>query len=203
MFDPFYTTKPQGKGTGLGLSTVAGIVRSHGGFVNVYSQVGQGTKMMVYLPAELDTAAVPTAAPAPPDHSTGHGELLLLVDDEQPILTLTRATLEASGYRVLTACGGEEGLATYRANRQDVRLVVLDMMMPGTDGPAVMAELRREAPVLPIIAASGLKPVGRTAEAVAAHATAFLSKPFSDDELLHTVARLLQATAVRGQGGPS
>lgn len=198
MFDPFYTTKPQGKGTGLGLSTVAGIVRSHGGFVNVYSQVGQGTKMTVYLPVELDRAAVPIAAPAPPDHATGHGELLLLVDDEQPILTLTRATLEASGYQVLTACGGEQGLATYRANRRDVRLVVLDMMMPGTDGPAVMAELRRESPALPIIAASGLKPVGRTAEAVAASATAFLSKPFSDDELLHTVARLLQATAARG-----
>jgi PAS domain S-box-containing protein len=194
MFDPFFTTKPLGKGSGLGLSTVVGIVRSHGGFVNVYSEVGQGTKMTVYLPVQPadphSPAAVPSAHTAPPP---GHGELLLLIDDEPAILTLTKATLEASGYQVLTAGGGDEGLAAFRANRPAVRLVVQDMMMPGTDGPTVMAELRREAPTLPIIAASGLKPVGRAAEAVAAHASAFLPKPFSDDELLQTVARLLQS----------
>lgn len=191
MFDPFFTTKPLGQGSGLGLSTVVGIVRSHGGFVNVYSQVGQGTKMMVYLPAQADGT---TAPPAPPPGSApppGRGELLLLVDDEVAILALTKASLEANGYRVLTARGGEEGLAAFRANRGGVRLVVQDMMMPGTDGPTVMAELRREAPALPIIAASGLKPVGRTAEAVSAYAAAFLPKPFSDDDLLHTIARLL------------
>jgi two-component system cell cycle sensor histidine kinase/response regulator CckA len=193
MFDPFFTTKPLGQGTGLGLSTLVGIVRAHGGFVNVYSQVGQGTKMTVYLPVGGDspsvTAVAPTAASAPP---AGHAELLLLIDDERAILALTKATLEASGYRAIAACGGEEGLAAFRANRSDVRLVVLDMMMPGTDGPTVLAAVRREAPALPVIAASGLKPVGPAAEAVATHATAFLLKPFSDDELLHTVARLLR-----------
>jgi len=198
MFDPFFTTKPLGQGTGLGLATVVGIVRSHGGFVNVYSQVGQGTKVMVYLPTQASGGTAPAASPAGAVPAPGHGELLLLIDDERAILAVTKATLEANGYKVLTACGGEEGLATFRANRSAVRLAVLDMMMPGTDGPTVMAELRRETPTLPVIAASGLKPIGRTAEVVAAHAAAFLLKPFSDDDLLHTVARLLRPRDTTG-----
>ena len=199
MFDPFFTTKPLGKGTGLGLSTVVGIVRSHGGFVNVYSEVGHGTKLMVYLPVQATDPPTPAALSTDTVPPPGHGELLLLIDDEPAILTLTKATLEASGYRVLTAGGGAEGLAAFRAHRSEVRLVVQDMMMPGTDGPTVMTELRREAPSLPVIAASGLKPVGRAAEAVAAHASAFLSKPFSDDDLLRTIARLLRPEVA---GGP-
>jgi signal transduction histidine kinase len=190
MFDPFFTTKPQGLGTGLGLSTVLGIVRAHGGFVTVYSQVGRGTEMSVHLPA-----AEPAAGAGGSDVSrwnpTGRGELILVVDDEPAILATARATLDGHGYRTLTARGGAEAIALLRARRDEVRLVVVDLMMPEVDGPAVMAEIRRRSPHLPILAASGLPPTGRYAEAIAATAARFLSKPYSDDDLLAAVGRSL------------
>src|SRR5204862_320590 len=119
----------QGKGTGLGLSTVLGIVRSHGGFVGVYSEPGKGSRFNVYLPALTDGTV--TAAPAERhDLPAGHGELILIIDDEEPILATARATLEGHGYRVLTAARGAEGVEAYRRSGE-VRAVLLDMMMPG------------------------------------------------------------------------
>ncbi len=190
MFDPFFTTKPFGQGTGLGLSTVRGIVKSHGGFVNVYSEVGVGTKVMVYLPAVPDAAAVvtPPAVAIP----SGRGELILVVDDEPLILTTTAAALTGSGYQVLTAAGGEAGIELYRQHRHRVAVVLLDMMMPGTDGPAVLSALRGLDPGVKVLAASGLRPAGRVAEAVAAGSVGFLQKPYSDETLAAALAELLR-----------
>ncbi|MBX7104195.1 MAG: PAS domain S-box protein [Gemmataceae bacterium] len=189
IFDPFFTTKPQGQGTGLGLSTVVGIVKSHGGFVNLYSEEGRGTKMTVYLPAHDAPATSQPEASHPPSGATG--ELILLIDDESAIRSMTRAALEDHGFRVITAAEGGEGLILFRQNSGTIRAVVVDMMMPGVDGPQVMAELRRDWPTVPIVAASGLKPTGATARAIEEFASTFLLKPYSDDDLVRTLNQLL------------
>ena len=117
-------------GTGLGLSTVAAVVKSHGGIVNVYSEPGKGTTFKVYLPAldvSSDGPAQPTEQASLP---RGDGELILVIDDEASILTITKQTLEAFGYRVLTATDGADALSVYVQHKADIAVVLTDMMMP-------------------------------------------------------------------------
>ena len=119
----------------------------------------------------------------------------MIVDDEPLILVTAKAVLEASGYRVLTARGGAEALDSFRERHRDIAAVLLDMMMPGVDGPTAMAAMRAIDPNAKIVAASGLRLAQRPAEAFAAGAIAFLKKPYSDSELLRTLAKLLHGTA--------
>ena len=119
----------------------------------------------------------------------------MIVDDEPLILVTAKAVLEASGYRVLTARGGAEALELFREQHRDISAVLLDMMMPGIDGPTAMAAMKVIDRNVKIIAASGLRLAQRPAEAFAAGAIAFLKKPFSDGELLQTLARLLHGAA--------
>jgi two-component system, cell cycle sensor histidine kinase and response regulator CckA len=189
IFEPFFTTKPVGKGTGLGLSTVYSIVKSHGGFVNVYSEFGEGTTFFIYLPASSDNTLVP------PDEMNqelckGNGELILVVDDEEYILEATKDTLESTGYRVLTAKDGTEALSIFAQNKEDVRLVLTDIMMPYMDGVATIRALKNMKPDLPIIAASGM--IGnKSREAVEVGAHVCLAKPFTTERLCSTVQELL------------
>jgi PAS domain S-box-containing protein len=196
IFEPFFTTKEQGRGTGLGLSTASGIVRSHGGFVSVYSEPGKGSRFGVYLPAP--EAGAKEAMPAErPDLPAGRGEVVLVIDDEEPILLLARTVLERRGYRVLTAARGAEGAETYRRSGE-VRAVLLDMMMPGLDGLATLRMLLEIDPKARVIAASGLKAGGRVEEAVAAGALLFLPKPYTEEQLLRALAEILQDASERG-----
>ena len=190
-FDPFFTTKTQDKGTGLGLSMVRGIVRSHGGFLQVDSDVGRGSRFAIYLPAQSPEAQKPGVS-AESDVRRGKGELVLVVDDEVPMLEAVGAVLRSRGYRVLTACGGEEALEIYDRNRAEVHVVLLDMMMPGMDGLAVMAKLRERDPHVRIIASSGLRLADGTAETLAASQVPFLPKPFSEEQLLAALAKMLR-----------
>ena len=190
IFDPFFTTKPFGSGSGLGLSTVRGIVKSHGGFVNVYSELGHGTRITTYMPTSIEPTESAGAAEEDEEWE-GNGELILVVDDEPLILLMTKATLESSGYKVLTANGGAAALQLFRDRYRDIAAVLLDMMMPGMDGPTTMQAIKAIAPDVKIIAASGLRLTERPAEALAAGAIAFLKKPFSDTELLQTLSTLL------------
>jgi two-component system cell cycle sensor histidine kinase/response regulator CckA len=194
VFEPFFTTKPQGHGTGIGLSTALGIVKGHGGFISVYSEVGRGTQFKVHLPAvEVDEVA--SAEPATSDLPAGHGEGVLVVDDEAAIREIGKGTLEAFGYKVRTAVDGAEAVAEYAAHRDEIHVVVLDMMMPVMDGPATARALQRLSPDVKIIATSGLPAGGKIAEATTAGVAAFLAKPYTAEDLLKAIARVLASGA--------
>jgi PAS domain S-box-containing protein len=186
IFEPFFTTKAHGKGTGLGLSTVVGILKSHRGFVNVSSRVGEGTEFRVFLPA-LGTTTMPleTALEQP----FGKGELILVVDDEIAIRETTREFLESHHYQVITAGSGSEAIALYHQHQDKLQLVITDMMMPSMSGQSMIQSLRVLNSHLKIIAFSGL--VANEKIAIAAGVNAFLAKPFSSQELLSQVHHVL------------
>jgi PAS domain S-box-containing protein len=190
IFDPFFTTKEQGRGTGLGLSTVAGIVRSHGGFVNVYSEAGRGAQFKVYLPAIESAQSAPAKAPRR-DLPAGNGELILVIDDENAIREVAKETLITFGYRVMVASDGAEALAIFVAHKDEVKLVITDMMMPYMDGPATIRALRRLDPAIKIIVTSGLKAEDKVAEATQIGLKTFLPKPYTAEKLLKAVAAAL------------
>jgi len=145
IFDPFFTTKELGHGTGLGLSSVIGIVKSHGGFMTVHSEIGRGTTFKVYLPAVVDKLERLAETPEtvlPP----AHGELLLLVDDEKAILQVARALLEGHGYRILTAEDATEALALFAMRKDEIKLVLTDLAMPLMDGVSLIRTLKKMKP---------------------------------------------------------
>jgi PAS domain S-box-containing protein len=191
IFDPFFTTKEVGKGTGLGLSTVLGIVDSHGGFITVASEVGKGTEFRVYIPSG-GTAVQAVARSEIQRLPTGHGELILVVDDETSIREMTKDMLETFGYQVLAAKDGMEAILHYDRHRAEINLVVTDMMMPNMDGGAVIRVLKRINPDVRIVAVSGLAEGEGMMDAEKDVVRAFLSKPYRAEELLKTIEQALR-----------
>ncbi|WP_395751219.1 PAS domain S-box protein [Prosthecobacter sp.] len=194
IFDPFFTTKEQGKGTGLGLSTVLSIVKSHGGFLNVYSEPGNGTTFSVCFPALEGSEAV-TARAQHDTHPRGGDELILIVDDEAAVRAITQQTLENYGYRVLVAADGTEAVALYSMHRHEIAVVVTDMMMPVMGGQATIQVLQRLNPEVKIIAASGLANDGSSARATAMGVKHFLPKPFTAQTILTALHEVLSGHA--------
>jgi len=190
VFEPFFTTKKRGEGTGLGLSTVAGIVKSHNGFVNVYSEVGKGSKFRVYIPAML--TAEQHLEEAKLELPTGSGELILMIDDEAAIREVTKSTLEAHGYNVLTAADGTEALILYAKQGDKIEVVLTDMMMPYMDGAATIRALEKMNPRVKIIASSGITANGHAAEITGSRKRAFISKPYTAEKLLRTLHDVLK-----------
>ncbi|MCX5747648.1 MAG: PAS domain-containing protein [Proteobacteria bacterium] len=190
IFEPFFTTKEFGRGTGLGLSTSLAIVRSHAGFIRVYSEPGQGTRFKVYLPAQV-RAGAEGGTPAPTAMVRGNGELILVADDEASVRQITCSTLEAFGYRVVVATDGAAAVALYAQRGAEIALVLTDMMMPIMDGPATILVLRRMNPQVRIIAVSGLTANGHVARAASAGAVHFLPKPYTAETLLLTIRQVL------------
>jgi PAS domain S-box-containing protein len=189
MFEPFFTTKELGKGTGLGLSTTLGIVKNHGGFVNVYSQLNKGTIVKIYLPIQPNSE-VNILCCDESENLNGSGELILVVDDEAAICQITKSSLEAYNYRVLTASNGIEAVEIYAEYKSEINIVLLDMMMPQLDGETTIQMLQKINPQVKIIAISGLvlnhKNIGKSSQGV----KAFMSKPCTGKELLHTLDRV-------------
>lgn len=188
IFDPFFTTKELGKGTGLGLSTVMGIIKSHGGFVSVYSEVSKGSTFKVYLPSSQVNE---TQAAADAELPNGNGELILVVDDEVTICEIVKNTLSSHNYRVLTANDGESALALYAQHKNDISVVLIDLMMPGIDGVTTILTLQRMNSLLQIIAMSGLMLNGATAQNNSLKIQGALSKPFTAEALLSTLHSVL------------
>ncbi len=192
IFDPFFTTKEVGKGTGLGLPVVYGIVKNHGGAIEVQSEVGRGTTVHIWLPlAEKGTAGEETARTEAP----GGTETILLVEDEPSVLELGKMALEHFGYRVLTAENGLEALATYEAHRDEIALVILDMVMPRLGGPETFRELKRINPGVRVLLATGYDTTQTTAQSLLDEgASGLMRKPYQIHELAQAVRAALESS---------
>lgn len=189
IFEPFFTTKVVEKGTGLGLFTVFGIVKNHGGFLQVFSKVGKGTQFQVYLPA-IEKNVIKFTQEI--KLLRGNSELILIVDDEAAVRQITTTSLEEYDYKVLQAKDGIEAISIYGKHQNTIRIVFLDMMMPNMDGLMAIRILCAMNPQVKILATSGL--LNQRQLAIAAGAKAFLSKPYTIQDLLQTVSELLETT---------
>jgi CheY-like chemotaxis protein len=195
IFDPFFTTKEPGKGSGIGLTTVQSIIRNHGVVVFVQSEAGKGTRFKAYLPALTAVAS----APGEPVHQPkarlpwGHGECILVVDDEVAIREIIQATLEKCGYRVLTANDGTEGRSVFMRHRNEISVSITDMMMPIMDGTALIGALLKVDPTTKFVAISGMLENDKVAELGRPGQIVFMQKPFTTEKLLHTLHDLISA----------
>jgi PAS domain S-box-containing protein len=202
VFEPFFTTKPPGKGTGLGLATVYGLVRQHGGFVQVDSAVGMGTRFRVYFPvAEHEGELADPAAEAPA--AQGGVEAILVVEDQNQIRRATIRILESVGYRVLAAGDGQEALDLLRRHGRTIELVLTDLKMPRLGGRALYDQARREGFAMPFLFASGYVGSDRRPEPIEA-GLPFIRKPWTSADLLGRIRTLLDdRPAPRAPAGPA
>ncbi|MBW4681110.1 MAG: response regulator [Microcoleus vaginatus WJT46-NPBG5] len=192
IYEPFFTTKKIGKGTGLGLSTVIGIVKSHGGFINLVSELGIGTEFKVYLPA-TDAAATESTQDNHHEIPSGNGELILVVDDEDSIRDITKISLEAYNYKVIVAIDGIEAVALYAQHQDEISVVLVDIMMPVMDGTATIRTLQKMNPQVKIIAVSGLMSSTKKIEVSGKSVKSILPKPYSSEELLLILNRVINS----------
>ncbi len=190
IFDPFFTTKQMGRGTGLGLASVYGIIKGHGGYIDVASKKGIGTTISFYLPAtdkdfqqRSDTIE---------DIATGK-ETILFVDDEKTVLAIGAEMLNKIGYTVLTAGSGKEAISIFEEKHADIDLVVLDMVMPGIGGGKVFDQIKKLEPDIKVLLSSGFSINGQATEILNRGCNGFIQKPFSMKELAHKIREIIQS----------
>jgi signal transduction histidine kinase/CheY-like chemotaxis protein/HAMP domain-containing protein len=189
IFEPFFTTKGMGKGTGLGLASVYGIVRAHGGYVDVESEEGRGTTFYIYLPAGGEPVSRDTEAM--PVFTRGH-EKVLLVDDEEMVLDVGQKILGAMGYDVSLAKSGKEAIDLYRDQNGRIDLVLLDMVMPDMCGGETYDSLKRINPAVKVLLSSGYSIDGQAAEILKRGCNGFIQKPFNMEQLSRKIRDVLQ-----------
>ena len=188
IFDPFFTTKTMKRGTGLGLASAYGIIRNHGGFIDVHSQLGRGTTFHIYLKAHDQPVAETTAAPK---ETYKGNETILLVDDDELILDVGQAMLVTLGYDVLTADRGDLATSLYRSHQGQIALVILDMIMPDVSGGRVYDRLKSLDPDVKVLLASGYSLNGQASDILVRGCNGFIQKPFSLQVLSEKVRGIL------------
>lgn len=192
MFEPFFTTKPEGSGTGLGLAVVFGIIKQHGGFIDVQSEMAQGSSIKIYIPA--------TSARLKPSHAgagdsilpiKGGNETLLIVEDNQQVRELAHLILKGAGYNVIVAANGRQALEAFETHREEVDLVILDVVMPRMGGREVMTRMRKVRPDIKVMFTSGYSDSGMHANFILEGNLELVKKPYTTEGLRAAVRRVL------------
>jgi two-component system cell cycle sensor histidine kinase/response regulator CckA len=190
IFDPFFSTKDAGHGSGLGLASVYGIIKNHGGFINVYSEKGEGTTFNIYLPAS--DREVEEEGPDLRRHEIHHGQgVILFVDDEDMIVKVGKAMLEKLGYRIIIAQSGQEALNLFKKHREKIDLVILDMIMPGMGGGETYDRLREIERDVKVVLSSGYSIEGKAREIMDRGCSGFIQKPFTMEAISRKVREVL------------
>jgi PAS domain S-box-containing protein len=190
IFEPFFTTKEMGRGTGLGLASVYGIIKSHGGYINVHSQKDQGTTFAVYLPASAKEVQQEKAEPVIKTVARGTGTILL-IDDEEMIIKVGRELLQELGYKVIAARSGEEAIRLYLKNADKIDLVVMDMIMPGMGGGETFDNLKAINPGIKVLLSSGYSINGQASKILERGCDGFIQKPFNLNQLSEKIQRII------------
>lgn len=191
IFDPFFTTKGKGLGTGLGLAMVYNSVRQHNGFIDVYSEVGFGTTVNIYIPAyhgKVDREILYGDENIP--HGTG---LILVVDDEESVRIVARSILEECGYSVIIACDGEEAVNIFREHHQDINAVLLDMVMPKKSGRDAFIEMQGIDPGFRVVLSSGFRLDERVEEVMKLGVKSFIQKPYTLKKLADEIHKVIKS----------
>jgi len=192
IFEPFFTTKPVGQGTGLGLATVYGIVRQHGGWITVYSEVGKGTVFRIYLPAAKERADAKVDRPSVQEVRGGN-ETILLIEDEAPLRALDRSILEGYGYEVVEADSAMAAMDRWKEHSNRIALLLTDVVIPGgANGPELARIFHAEKPSLRIIFSSGYGAEMVEKDFELREGVNFLQKPYSPHRLAQTVRDVLE-----------
>ena len=188
IFDPFFTTKELGKGTGLGLASVYGIIKGHGGYIDVESDKGKGTTFKIYLPG---TEKRIEKTEKEPEVIQKGSETVLIIDDEDMVLEVGEKFLKFMGYQVLTALDGKEAIEVYRKQREKIHLVILDLVMPKMEGGEVFEKLREISPDVKILISSGYSVDGIASQILERGACGFIQKPFDMMQLSKSIRVIL------------